>query len=73
MFLFYQIIEEANDIAHFLPKFYPKMNPIEYFWGWVKCYFHECSNRNFQAGKLLLWEALAACPQITIRCFFRHA
>lgn len=60
-------------MCHFLPKFHPEMNPIEYFWGWVKRYFRERSNGNFQTGKLLLREALAACPLITIRRFFRRA
>jgi transposase len=23
-------------VCHFLPKFHPEMNPIEYFWAWVK-------------------------------------
>ncbi|EIM80914.1 uncharacterized protein STEHIDRAFT_67794 [Stereum hirsutum FP-91666 SS1] len=68
------IIEEAGDMfCHFLPKFHPEMNPIEYFWGWVKRYYRERSNGNFQAGKLLLHQALAACPRITIRRFFRRA
>jgi len=31
-----QVVEEAGDVCHFLPKFHPKMNPIEYFWGWTK-------------------------------------
>lgn len=27
----WQIIEEAGDVCHFLPKFHPELNPIEYY------------------------------------------
>jgi hypothetical protein len=40
-----QLIEaEPGMVCHFLPKFHPKMNPIEYFWAWVKRWFRERSN-----------------------------
>ena len=39
---------------------------------WTKRYFHERSNGNFQKGKVLLQEALDACPLVTIRCFFHR-
>jgi len=67
-----QVVEEAGDVCHFLPKFHPEMNPIEYFWGWTKRYFRKHSNGNFQKGKALLQEALDACPLVTIQRFFRR-
>ena len=67
-----QVVEEAGDVCHFLPKFHPEMNPIEYFWGWTKRYFRERSNGNFQKGKALLQESLNACPLVTIWHFFRQ-
>lgn len=49
------------------------MNPIEYFWGWMKRYFRERSNGNFAHGRKLLDESMEACPLVTIRRFFRRA
>lgn len=68
-----QIVEEAGYKCHFLPKFHPELNPIEYFWGWVKNYFRERTNGDFRTAHRLLDEALAACPLITIRRFFRRS
>lgn len=68
-----QIIEEAGDVCHFLPKFHPELNPIEYYWGWSKNYFRERSTGNFAKAKDLVQEALNACPLLTIRRFFRRA
>ncbi|KAJ7648975.1 hypothetical protein DFH06DRAFT_996741 [Mycena polygramma] len=68
------LIEAAPGmVCHFLPKFHLEMNPIEYFWAWVKRYFRERSNGQWQKGKDLLEEALHACPLPTIRRFFRRA
>ncbi|TFY52342.1 hypothetical protein EVG20_g10593 [Dentipellis fragilis] len=66
------ILEEAGDQCHFLPKFHPEINPIEYYWGWVKRYYRERTNGNFQRAKKLLLESLDACPLITTRRFFRR-
>ncbi|KAJ8462477.1 hypothetical protein ONZ51_g10884 [Trametes cubensis] len=68
-----RLIEEAGDVCHFLPKFHPELNPIEYYWGWSKNYFRERSNGNFARAKKLVQEALDACPLLTIRRFFRRA
>ncbi|KAJ7302095.1 hypothetical protein DFH08DRAFT_723481, partial [Mycena albidolilacea] len=38
-------------VCHFLPRFHPKMNPIEYFWAWVKHWFRERSNGTWQKAK----------------------
>lgn len=62
-----QIIKEAGDVCHFLPKFHPELNPIEYYWGWSKRYFRERSNGNFAKAQKLVQEALHVCPTITIR------
>ncbi|KAJ6581297.1 hypothetical protein B0H19DRAFT_1060907 [Mycena capillaripes] len=64
---------EPGMLCHFLPKFHPEMNPIEYFWAWVKQDFRERSNGQWQKAKDLTEEALHACPLPTIRRFFRHA
>ncbi|TFY55036.1 hypothetical protein EVG20_g9466 [Dentipellis fragilis] len=66
------VIEKENDVCHFLPKFHPEINPIEYYWGWVKRYYRERTNGNFQHAKKLLNESLEACLLITMRCFFRR-
>lgn len=60
-------------VCHFLPKFHPEMNPIEYFWAWVKRWFRERSNGTWQKAKELIREALRLCPLATIRRFFRRA
>ncbi len=60
-------------VCHFLPKFHPEMNPIEYFWAWVKRWFRERSNGEWQKAKDLTAEALRLCPLPTIRRFFRRA
>jgi transposase len=60
-------------VCHFLPKFHPEMNPIEYFWAWIKRYYRERSNGQWQKAKNLVDEALLACPLPTIRRFFRRA
>jgi hypothetical protein len=60
-------------VCHFLPKFHPEMNPIEYFWAWIKCWFRERSNGNWQKAKALVAESLQLCPLPTIRRFFRRA
>ncbi|EIW84566.1 hypothetical protein CONPUDRAFT_151582 [Coniophora puteana RWD-64-598 SS2] len=71
--LLQKVVEEAGNQCHFLPKFHPELNPIEYYWGWCKNYFRERSNGNFERGKRLLQEAVDMCPLITIRRFFRRA
>ncbi|KAJ7624166.1 hypothetical protein B0H17DRAFT_1340407, partial [Mycena rosella] len=50
--------------CHFLPKFQPEMNPIEYFWAWIKHYFRERSNGQWKKAQKLVTEALAACPPL---------
>jgi hypothetical protein len=60
-------------VCHFLPKFHPEMNPIEYFWAWIKRWFQERSNGNWQKAKDLVAEALQLCPLPTIRRSFRRA
>ncbi|RDX46401.1 hypothetical protein OH76DRAFT_1457190 [Lentinus brumalis] len=71
--LLQQIIEEAGDVCHFLPKFHPELNPIEYYWGWAKNYFRERSTGNFAKAKALVMESLNNCPLLTIGQFFRRA
>jgi hypothetical protein len=64
-----QAIEEGSDesnVFHLLPKFHPKLNPLEYLWGWLKCYFWECSNGKFDFAKCLVPTSLNACPLVTI-------
>jgi hypothetical protein len=60
-------------VCHFLPKFHPEMNLIEYFWAWVKGWFRECSNGALQKAKDLVDEGLRLCPLPTIRRFYRRA
>jgi hypothetical protein len=60
-------------VCHFLPKFHPEMNPIEYFWAWVKRWFRERSNGIWQKAKDLVDEGLRLCPLPTIRRFYRRA
>ncbi|CAK5267144.1 unnamed protein product [Mycena citricolor] len=71
--LLQEIVEEAGGVCHFLPKFHPELNPIEYFWGWVKNYFRQRSQGNFAHAQKLIKESLESCPVATIRCFFRRA
>nr|GAT46270.1 predicted protein [Mycena chlorophos] len=71
--LLQMVVEEAGHICHFLPKFHPELNAIEYYWGWVKRYFRERTNGNSSHARKLLDEALDACPLPTIRRFFRRA
>ncbi|KAJ6600657.1 hypothetical protein B0H10DRAFT_1766144, partial [Mycena sp. CBHHK59/15] len=54
-------------------QFHPEMNPIEYFWAWIKHYFRERSNGQWQKAKDLVQDSLAltACPVPTIRRFFQ--
>lgn len=68
-----QVIEESGGVCHFLPKFHPELNAIEYYWAWVKRYFRERTNGTFAHARNLLDEALDACPLPTIRRFFRRA
>jgi transposase len=69
-----QLIEaEPGMVCHFLPKFHPEMNPIEYFWAWVKRWFRERSNGTWQKAKDLVSEGLRLCPLPTIRRFYRRA
>ncbi|KAJ6590916.1 hypothetical protein B0H10DRAFT_1796848, partial [Mycena sp. CBHHK59/15] len=51
---------------------HPELNPIEYFGGWCKNYFHEQSNGKFEHRKRILQEALDMCPLISICRFFRR-
>lgn len=60
-------------VCHFLPKFHPEMNLIEYFWAWVKRWFRERSNGEWQKAKTLVDEGLRLCPVPTIRRFYRRA
>jgi hypothetical protein len=60
-------------VCHFLPKFHPELNPIEYYWGWAKHYFRKRSNGNFAWAKLVVAKALTTCPLVVLRCFFRRA
>jgi len=71
-----QAIEEGSngsDIFHLLPKFYPKLNPLKYLWGWLKHCFWEHSNRKLTFAKSLVPTSLNACPLVTIRHFFCHS
>lgn len=36
-----QVISDAGHRCLFLPKFHCELNPIEYYWGWVKQEFHD--------------------------------
>jgi len=68
-----QAVEEGSDgsdVFHLLPKFHPKLNPLEYLWGWSKHYFQERSNGKLGFGKSLVPISLDTCPLVTIRCFF---
>lgn len=67
-----QMIMDAGDVCHFLPKFHPEMNPIEYLWGWAKQYFRERSNGNFRTAQKLWQDALNSCPLLTICRFFHR-
>jgi hypothetical protein len=71
-----QAIKKGSDgshVFHLLPKFHPKLNPLEYLWGWLKHYFQKCSNGRFDIAKCLIPTSLNACPLVTIQCFFRHS
>ena len=59
-------------VCHFLPKFHPEMNPIEYFWAWVKRWFQEHSNGTWQKAKDLVDQGLRLCPIPTIRHFYQR-
>ena len=64
-----QAIKEGSDrsnVFHLLPKFHPKLNPLEYLWGWSKHYYWECSNGKFGFGKSLVPISLNAYPLVTI-------
>ncbi|KAJ7794205.1 hypothetical protein B0H14DRAFT_3888832 [Mycena olivaceomarginata] len=67
------IAATSGMVCHFLPKFHPEMNPIEYFWAWVKRWFRERSNGTWQKAKDLVDEGLQLCPLPTIRRFYRRA
>jgi hypothetical protein len=70
----FKLIERVPGMmCHFLPKFHPEMNPIEYFWAWMKHWFRDQSNGTWKKAKELVAEALRLCPLPTIRRFFRHA
>lgn len=60
-------------VCHFRPKFHPEMNPIEYFWAWVKRWFRERSKGTWQNAKDLLDDGLRLCLLPTIRQFYRRA
>ncbi|KAF8912422.1 hypothetical protein CPB85DRAFT_1375741 [Mucidula mucida] len=47
------IVKEVGDVCHFLLKFHPELNPIEYYWGWTKYYFQEPSTGNFAHAQSL--------------------
>jgi hypothetical protein len=71
-----QAIKEGSDrsnVFHLLPKFHPKLNPLEYLWGWLKHCFWEHSNRKLTFAKSLVPTSLNACPLVTIRRFFRRS
>ena len=46
-----QMITDADNVCHFLPKFHPEMNPIEYVRAWAKHYFRDCLNGNFKTAQ----------------------
>ncbi|KAJ7306254.1 hypothetical protein DFH08DRAFT_824702 [Mycena albidolilacea] len=50
--------------------FHPEMNPIKYFWAWIKRWFQERSNGNWQKAKDLVVQVLRLCPLATICQFF---
>ncbi|KAJ6476592.1 hypothetical protein DFH09DRAFT_952259 [Mycena vulgaris] len=64
---------EPGMVCHFMAKFHLKMNPIEYFWAWVKCWFYERSNGTWQKAKDLGSEGLRLCPLPTICWFYGRA
>ncbi|KIM29215.1 hypothetical protein M408DRAFT_35243, partial [Serendipita vermifera MAFF 305830] len=68
-----QVITNAGHQCIFLPKFHCELNPIEYYWGWVKRRFRERCNGQFDASKKLLTDSLDACPGEVIRRFIRRA
>jgi hypothetical protein len=68
-----QIITGAGHKCIFLPKFHCELNPIEYYWAWVKRWFRSRCNGNFATSKKLFADALDACPGDVIRRFFRRS
>jgi hypothetical protein len=71
--LFYQYITIAGHKCIFLPKFHCELNPIEYYWAWVKRVFREKCDGNFANSKKLFAETLDACTGDVIRRFLRRA
>ncbi|KIM30516.1 hypothetical protein M408DRAFT_22012 [Serendipita vermifera MAFF 305830] len=72
--LLYQTIVSAGHKCLFLPKFHPELNPIEYYWAWVKHTYQDRSDgRNFANSKKILTESLDACPGDVIRRYLRRA
>jgi hypothetical protein len=49
------------------------MNPIEYFWAWIKHWFYERSNGTWKKAKELVAEVLRLCPLPTIQQFYQCA
>jgi hypothetical protein len=46
-----QVIDASPGmVCHFLPKFHPEMNSIEYFWAWIKR-FRERSNGQWKKAQ----------------------
>jgi len=55
-----ETIEAAGHICVFLPKYYCKINFIEYFWGAIKHYLQENCDYTFATLKLNMPKALAS-------------
>jgi hypothetical protein len=68
-----QVLTEAGHKCIFLPKFHCELNPIEYYWGWVKREFRDSCTGKFAESQRLLTVMLDKCPVIVIRRFIRRA
>ncbi|TFY69697.1 hypothetical protein EVJ58_g265 [Rhodofomes roseus] len=62
-----ETIEAAGHLCIFLPKFHCEINFIEYFWGAVKKYLHDCCDCTFDMLKENMPKALASVSVELIR------
>lgn len=68
-----QVITEAGHVCLFLPKFHCELNPIEYYWGWVKREYRDRCDGRYTKSQKLLTEVLDKCPGTVIRRFIRRS